>query len=150
MRTKFDDIAVQEAVHRYFADTKDSKTAGAVESTFGPSTRCMNEAIHTSGYRERMSHHAWFDNTDKSNYVPTTANRLGNGEAPNATLGFSTDISRFRRFGCPGTVNVSHLGLYVQDDGSVGRAPPSGRIGRSRRQSLACQEPTMFLRTAAV
>ena len=149
VRTKFDDIAVQEAVHRYFADTKDSKTAGAVESTFGPSTRCMNEAIHTSGYRERMSHHAWFDNTDKSNYVPTTANRLGNGEAPNATLGFSTDISRFRRFGCPGTVNVSHLGLYVQDDGSVGRAPPSGRIGTGRggKVSRVKSLPCFYLRT---
>ena len=149
VRTKFDDIAVQEAVHRYFADTKDSKTAGAVESTFGPSTRRMNEAVHTSGYRERMSHHAWFDNTDKSNYVPTTANRLGNGEAPNATLGFSTDISRFRRFGCPGTVNVSHLGLYVQDDGSVGRTPPSGRIGigRGGKVSRVKSLPCFYLRT---
>ena len=151
VRTKFDDIAVNEAVHRYFADTKDSKTAGAVETTFGPSTQHMNENIHTSGYRERMSHHAWFDDTDKSNYVPTSANRLGNGASPNETLGFSTDISRFQRFGCPGTVNVTHLGLYVQDDGSVGRNPPTGRLGTGRggKVSRVKSLPCFYLRTGS-
>ena len=151
VRTKFDDIAVNEAIHRYFADTKDSKTAGAVETTFGPSTHHMNKNLHTSGYRERMSHHAWFDDTDKSNYVPTSANRLGNGASPNETLGFSTDISKFQRFGCPGTVNVTHLGLYVQNDGSVGRTPPTGRLGTGRggKVSRVKSLPCFYLRTGS-
>ena len=36
VRTKFDDNAVQEALHRYFADTEDSKTAGALSLLLAP------------------------------------------------------------------------------------------------------------------
>ena len=83
--------------------------------------------------------------------MPTTANRLGNGEAPNDNLGFSTDISWFHRFGCPGTFNVTHLGLYVQDYGSVGRNPPTGRLGTRRggKVSRVKSLPCFYLRTGS-
>ena len=142
--TDFDELAVKEEIHRYFADTNDSCTAGAVESTFGPSTKHTEEGMLVSGLGEEFCYHAWDDDTDKSNYLPTASNKLGHGESPNETLGFSTDMSRFKRFGCPGTVQVAHMKLYVRDDGSVTKTPPQSRIGHgrggkvSRIKSLPC------------
>ena len=148
-RTEFDELAVKEEIHRYFADTDDSCTAGAVESTFGTSTRHTEESMLVSGLKEELCYHAWVDDTDKSNYLPTTSNRLGQGEPPNATLGFSTDMSRFQRFGCPGTVQVAHMKLYVRDDGSVSKTPPQSRIGQGRggKVSRIKSLPCFYLRT---
>ena len=102
-----------------------------------------------SGLKEELCYHAWADDTDKSNYLPTNSNRLGQGEPPNATLGFSTDMSRFQRFGCPGTVQVAHMKLYVRDDGSVSKIPPQSRIGQGRggKVSRIKSLPCFYLRT---
>ena len=94
---------------------------------------------------------------DKFNTLPSKANKLGAGEPPARTCGFSIDHSRFQRFGCLGTVNVLHKNLVARDDGSVAVAsapPPTlssvvgdsgqrrvGKIGRIK--SLPC----FFLRT---
>ena len=79
-RTEFDELAVKEEIHRYFVDTDDSCMAGAVESTFGTSTRHTEESMLVSGLKEERCYHAWVDDTDKSNYLPTTSNKLGQGE----------------------------------------------------------------------
>ena len=70
-------------------------------------------------------------------------------ESPNATLGFSTDMSRFQRFGCPGTVQVAHIKLYVRDDVSVSKTPPQSRIGHGRGGKVSRIKglPSFYLRT---
>ena len=78
---------------------------------------------------------------DKFNTLPSKANKLGAGEPPARTCGFSIDHSRFQRFGCLGTVNVLHKNLVARDDGSVAvaSAPPptlSSMVGDSGRRRV--------------
>ena len=65
-RTKFDEIVVNECIHRYFADTADSDTAAAVESTFGPSLKRAETARLKSGLPENLAMYAWLDEEDNS------------------------------------------------------------------------------------
>ena len=71
-RTKFDEIVVNECIHRYFADTADSDTAAAVESTFGPSLKRAETARLKAGLPENLAMYAWLDEEDKF----TTARRM--------------------------------------------------------------------------
>ena len=127
-------------------------SSGAVVSTFGPSTQAVEYAMQDSGMPRKLALHAWVDAEDKFNTLPSKANKLGAGEAPARTCGFSIDHNRFQRFGCLGTVNVLHKNLVARDDGSVAVAsapPPTlapvvgdlgqrrvGKIGRIK--SLPC------------
>ena len=128
-----------------------------MESTFGPSTQAVEYAMQDSGMPRKVALHACVDAEDKFNTLPSKANKLGSGEAPARTCGFSIDHNRFQRFGCLGTVNVLHKNLVARDDGSVAVAsapPPTlssvvgalgqrrvGKIGRIK--SLPC----FFLRS---
>ena len=118
-RTKFDEIVVNECMHRYFADTADSDTAAAVESTFGPSLKRAETARLKSGLPENLAMYAWLDEEDKFHYRPSSANKLGHGEPPNATLGLSMNTEKFQPFGCVGTVYLKNKELYRLDDGSL-------------------------------
>ena len=60
-------------------------TCGAVESTFGPSTRAVEYAMQDSGMPRKVALHAWVDAEDKFNTLPSKANKLGSGEAPART-----------------------------------------------------------------
>ena len=143
-RTEFDQELCERAIHRYFADVGDSNTAGAVESTFYPSCRQVNEVLLSRGIPERFGHKCWIDLEDKFNCCMTRSNWLGNGEPPNVTLGLDASTDRFQPFGCIGTVNVDRKGLYLHPDGSVLSKPPPGRIGEgiggkvSRIKTLPC------------
>ena len=143
-RTKFDDITVEHCIHRYFADTADSDTASAVEATFATSIKRAEKARLQSGLPERFAMWAWLDDEDKFAYRPTTANALGRGESPNATLGLSMNINKFQPFGCVGTVYLKNKGLYRHNDGSISKSPPANRIGDgqggkvSRVKNLPC------------
>ena len=121
-------------------------SSGAVVSTFGPSTQAVEYAMQDSGMPWKESLYAWVDAEDKFNTLSSKASKLGAGEPPARTCGFSIDHSRFRRFGCFGTVNVFDKNLVARDDGSVAvaSAPPptvssvvgdSGqrRVGKIRR-----------------
>ena len=143
-RTEFDQELCKKAIHRYFADVGDSNTAGAVESTFYPSARQVNEVMLSRGTPERFAHKCWADCEDKFNCCMTRSNWLGNGEPPNVTLGLDASTDKFKPFGCIGTVNVERKGLYLHPNGSVVNKPPPGRIGDgvggkvSRIKTLPC------------
>ena len=49
----------------------------------------------------------------------TAANKYGNGESPDTTLGLQDIRHLLKPFFCPCTVDVGHLGLTVGDDGSI-------------------------------
>jgi hypothetical protein len=52
---------------------------------------------------------------------------LGGGEAPAATCGFEIDHTRFKPFGCVGTVNVLYYKNLVADsDGNISVAKDKG------------------------
>ena len=56
----------------------------------------------------------------------TTSNKYGKGESPDSTLGLQ-DIRKFLMpVFCPCTVDVSHMGLAVADDGSVTKLSDHG------------------------
>ena len=91
--------------------------------------------------------HAWVDHEDKHNTLPSSANKLGNGEAPAATCGFEIDHSKFKPFGCVGTVNVLYKNLVADNDGNISvakdiRSTGEGAVqrrGKIRRvRSLPC------------
>ena len=63
------------------------------------------------GCLDKHALHAWIDHEDKHNTLPSSANKLGGGEAPAATCGFEIDHTRFQPFGCVGTVNVLYKNL---------------------------------------
>jgi hypothetical protein len=75
--------------------------------------------------------YAWMDAEDKFNVLPTTANRLGDGESPSETCGFNTNVDRFQRFGCIGTLNVQNKNLVANQDGSVSVAKGSRQDAES-------------------
>ena len=55
-RNAFDEAALRAEVLRYFADKSDSVTYGAVESSFGPSARGMEQALLSSGMPVSYTH----------------------------------------------------------------------------------------------
>ena len=116
-RGEFDEETLKNQVLRYFADKGESMTCGAVESTFGPSTQAVEYAMQDSGMPRKVALHAWVDAEDKFNTLPSKANKLGAGEAPARTCGFSIDYNRFQRFGCLGTATVLPKNLVARDDG---------------------------------
>ena len=120
-RNAFDEAALRAEVLRYFADKSNSVTCGAVESSFGPSARGMEQALLSSGMPDKHALHAWIDHEDKHNTLPSSANKLGGGEAPAATCGFEIDHTRYKPFGCVGTVNVLYKNP-VADSSPVGPA----------------------------
>ena len=93
--------------------------------------------------------YAWLDEEDKFHYRPTSANKLGHGEPPNATLGLSMNTEKFQPFGCVGTVYLKNKELYRLDDGSISRTPPKGRIGDGRggKVSRVKNLPCFYLRS---
>ena len=133
-RNAFDEAALRAEVLRYFADKSDSITCGAVESSFGPSARGMEQALLRWGMPDKHALHAWVDHEDKHNTLPSSANKLGNGEAPAATCGFEIDHSKFKPFGCVGTVNVLYKNLVADNDGNISVAKDIGSTGEGAVQ----------------
>ena len=102
--SEFDEL-LQSVVHRLnTADTPQSGTS-RIERVWGKLTTAARCCLYSSGLNKAYFFDAMVYAADIFNCLPTEANKLGCGEAPDATLGLDYDLGALVPFGtlahCP-------------------------------------------------
>ena len=125
VRSAFDDLVVARGLLRYVTTKGDSSITGTVEATF-PSMKEVSAIMVRAGANKEYFSDAVSFHDQVHGQLKTTSNKYGKGDSPDSTLGLQ-DIRKFLMpFFCPCTVDVSHMGLAVADDGSVTKLSDHG------------------------
>ena len=125
VRSAFDDLVVARGLLRYVTTKGDSSITGTVEATF-PSMREVSAIMVRAGANKEYFSDAVAFHDQVHGQLKTSSNKYGKGESPDSTLGLQ-DIRKFLMpFFCPCTVDVSHMGLAVADDGSITKLSDHG------------------------
>ena len=118
VRSAFDDLTVARGILRYVTTKGDSDITGTVEATF-PSMKEVSAIMVSTGAKKEYFSDAVAYHDQVHGQLRTAANKFGNGESPDRTLGLPDLRQHLKPFFCPCTVDVSHMKLEVADDGSI-------------------------------
>jgi hypothetical protein len=100
-RGELDEVLFKEGVARWSPSAGDSNKLGKVERTNRTIVEAVNVMLRRGGAHNTMAWDAFLFFEHHYNISPTSANKLGKGEAPFKTLGIPIDFSRIVRFFCP-------------------------------------------------
>ena len=163
VRSAFDDLVVARGLLRYVTTKGDSSITGTVEATF-PSMREVSAIMVRAGANKEYFSDAVAFHDQVHGQLKTSSNKYGKGESPDSTLGLQ-DIRKFLMpFFCPCTVDVSHMGLAVADDGSITKLsdhgsevttdaegdPEPDRVGEQNLRDIVDQQGHLVGRVKAI
>jgi len=106
MRSELDEELFKDDIARWAPSAGDSNKLGKVESLNGTIVRSINVMLRRGGAKNVWAYDAATFFEHHFNSAPTSANKLGNGEAPYKTLGIPVDYSKMVRFFCPAFVTM--------------------------------------------
>ncbi len=102
-RSDFDEL-LKDVVRRL--NTPDTPESGTtrIERMWRKLTTGTRASLIESGFDQRYFYHAMEMVADAHNWLPTSSNKLGNGEAPDETLGLPYDLLKLVPFGSKATI----------------------------------------------
>ena len=96
----------KDNIYRYTSTAGDSNAMGKVERANRNIMANVNAMLRQGGARNDMAYYAALMFETHYNTTPTSANVIGDGEAPFKTLGIPFDNSKHVRFFCPAFVKL--------------------------------------------